>query len=257
MVGLVKETRNVDLMTWKDFRRVFEAQYRTADVVAVKVQEFISLQQGEGSVKDYSTRFDVLASFAPGMVSTPSLRLDRFLQGLRPEIALHVLAGPQPPQTYEEALERALRLEVYVNKLPRNAPSMSTPPSLTVSPIVMPSRSALPASLTISAPVTTSGGSSIGSSFRNNRGKRKFQSKASRKGWKSDKKPRKENIPQCQICGRRHSGECWYQQKQVICYRCRQPGHIAKDCQSTEVPVHIQPPQSLIPPVQLGKSTNA
>ena len=164
-------------------------------MVAVKVQEFISLQQGEGSVKDYSTRFDVLASFAPGMVSTPSLRLDRFLQGLRPEIALHVLAGPQPPQTYEEALERALRLEVYVNKLPRNAPSMSTPLSLTVPQTVMPSQSALPASLTISAPVTTSGGSSIGSSFRNNRGKRKFQSKVSRKGWKSDKKPRKENIP--------------------------------------------------------------
>ncbi|KAL0416534.1 UNVERIFIED_CONTAM: hypothetical protein Slati_3485300, partial [Sesamum latifolium] len=37
------------------------------------------------------------------------------------------------------------------------------------------------------------------------------------------------SIPTCANCGRRHTGECWGAQP-IVCYRCRQPGHIIKDC---------------------------
>ncbi|KAK4400832.1 RNA-directed DNA polymerase [Sesamum angolense] len=37
------------------------------------------------------------------------------------------------------------------------------------------------------------------------------------------------SIPTCTICGWRHIGECWGTQP-IMCYRCRQPGHIVRDC---------------------------
>ncbi|KAL0457914.1 UNVERIFIED_CONTAM: Transposon Ty3-G Gag-Pol polyprotein [Sesamum latifolium] len=37
------------------------------------------------------------------------------------------------------------------------------------------------------------------------------------------------SIPSCANCGRRHTGECWGAQL-IVCYRCRQPGHIIRDC---------------------------
>ncbi|KAL0463175.1 UNVERIFIED_CONTAM: Transposon Tf2-12 polyprotein [Sesamum latifolium] len=37
------------------------------------------------------------------------------------------------------------------------------------------------------------------------------------------------SISTCANCGRRHTGECWRAQP-IVCYRCRQPGHIIRDC---------------------------
>ncbi|KAL0288173.1 UNVERIFIED_CONTAM: hypothetical protein Sradi_7103900 [Sesamum radiatum] len=37
------------------------------------------------------------------------------------------------------------------------------------------------------------------------------------------------SIPSCVNYGRRHTGECWGAQP-IVCYRCRQPGHIVRDC---------------------------
>ncbi|KAL2226684.1 UNVERIFIED_CONTAM: hypothetical protein Sindi_2027100 [Sesamum indicum] len=37
------------------------------------------------------------------------------------------------------------------------------------------------------------------------------------------------SIPSCANCGRRHIGECWGA-RSILYYRCRQPGHIVRDC---------------------------
>ncbi|KAL2235231.1 UNVERIFIED_CONTAM: putative mitochondrial protein [Sesamum indicum] len=37
------------------------------------------------------------------------------------------------------------------------------------------------------------------------------------------------STPSCANCGRRHTGECWGAQP-IVCYRCRQSGHIVRDC---------------------------
>ncbi|XP_031253149.1 uncharacterized protein LOC116111086, partial [Pistacia vera] len=120
---LMEETHDVATMSWGDFRRLFEAEYRTADRMHEKIQEFFSLRQVISLVKEHSFGFNSLGRFAPGIESTPELRMNKFVHRLNLEIARDVMASAQPPQTYNEALERALRAEVFVNKLTLLTPS--------------------------------------------------------------------------------------------------------------------------------------
>ena len=111
---LMEQTQDTTALTWSGFKELFEEQYRTADMISSKLQEFISLQQGNMTVKEYSIKFNSLAKFAPTLVSTPQTRLERFVGGLHPTIARDVMSGHQPSQTYSEALARAIRAEVYL-----------------------------------------------------------------------------------------------------------------------------------------------
>ena len=229
---LVRETEDISTMTWADFKRVFDAEYRTADMIAVKTQEFVSLQQGTGSVKEYSTRFNSLARFAPGLVSTPRLRLDRFFQGLDPVIALHVTAGPSPPQTYAEALDRALRAEVYVRRISSSS--------------ILASGSSSRISIA-SALVADTRDSRASSEVSGARGKRKFQQRGNRRGEKGKRQRPSDtgtasSIPRCSRCGKAHSGQCL--QGRNVCYRCGQPGHIQRFCQAPALTSRSAPTSS-------------
>ena len=114
----MEETHDVTAMTWEEFRQEFEAKYRIEDQVHEKVQEFISLQQGASAVKEYSMKFNSLARFAPGIVSTPALRRDKFVHRLKPEIARDIMMSSDPPRTYSEAVRRTMRAEIFENKIP-------------------------------------------------------------------------------------------------------------------------------------------
>ncbi|XP_031283418.1 uncharacterized protein LOC116142108 [Pistacia vera] len=110
---LMEQTQDTTTLTWSGFKELFEEQYRTADMISSKLQEFISLQQGNMTVKKYSIKFNSLAKFASILVSTPQTQLERFVGGLHPTITRDVMSSHQPSQTYSEALARAIKAEVY------------------------------------------------------------------------------------------------------------------------------------------------
>ena len=96
---------------------MFEEKYRSGYIVHARAQEFIELTQGNSSVKDYTTRFNVLARFVPGVATSESIRVQKFVHGLHPAIARDVMTGSSPPQRFSEALGRALRSEVYLQRM--------------------------------------------------------------------------------------------------------------------------------------------
>lgn len=51
------------------------------------------------------------------MVRTKLERIEKFVHGLNPTIACNVKMRSTPLQTYSEALNKALRLEVVVHKM--------------------------------------------------------------------------------------------------------------------------------------------
>ena len=196
-------------MTWEEFRQEFEAEYRTEDQIHEKVQEFISLQQGSSAVKEYSVKFNSLARFAPGIVSTLALRRDKFVHGLKPEIAWDIMTSSNPPRNYSEALRRAMKAEIFENKISPVGSSTrgpSDPPS---------------------APQREKQEGVKGKEMKNQ--KKKFQYRQNRREWKN-KRPRTEGFPLCPQCMRNHLGECLKDQR--VCYRCRQLGHMMRDCKA-------------------------
>ena len=95
--SLVKASANVEQMTWAEFRRLFDAEYRGTEMMYEKAQEFIDLTQGSDSVKEYATKFNVLARFVPSLAGTELGRVQKFIHGLHPAIAKDVMTGVDPP----------------------------------------------------------------------------------------------------------------------------------------------------------------
>ena len=105
----VKQTRNITQMTWADFLEEFNNKYYNVSILATKVIEFRNLKQGYLLVIEYIRKFDRLARYAPDMASTDTIRVNRFLEGLKPELARDLDMGREGLITYREAIQRAIR----------------------------------------------------------------------------------------------------------------------------------------------------
>ncbi|XP_031259918.1 uncharacterized protein LOC116118084 [Pistacia vera] len=72
------------------------------------------------------------------------------------------------------------------------------------------------------------------------RNKKRFQQKKNRGDWQS-KRPRTAGVTLCPKCGKNHLGECLKEFGPNICYRCRQPGHLMRDCKALPPPAAQAP----------------
>ena len=74
-------------------------------------------------VKEYVAKFTELARFAPTIVPTDDARKRKFMLGLRVEIAKQIDSGSHGPESYADAVQRALRNESWDRGEPRMAPN--------------------------------------------------------------------------------------------------------------------------------------
>lgn len=72
------------------------------------MNEFIQLHQGSLSVTNYIKKFDELSQFAPYMVSTDELKVERFLEGLRPKLNRNVRMAGTREVSFAVIVDRAL-----------------------------------------------------------------------------------------------------------------------------------------------------
>ena len=77
----------------------------------MKMNEFIQLRQGAMTVGDYIRKLEQLSRFAMHMISTDALKVERFLEGLRPELYRDVNMAAIQGVTYSQISERALVAE--------------------------------------------------------------------------------------------------------------------------------------------------
>ena len=109
----VAKSRDVAVMTWAEFLREFNFKYYSQAVINIKVAEFTTLQQGNLSVIEYVRQFDQLSRYAPDMIQTETSKVWRFLSGLRPGLAGLVDTGRDGPESYADAVRRAIRQESW------------------------------------------------------------------------------------------------------------------------------------------------
>ena len=79
----VKTSRNVEAMTWVDFKELFMSKFFPAFSRHVKAREFLDLRQGDMTVLKYVARFTELARFTDDYMATDLAKVRRFEDGLR------------------------------------------------------------------------------------------------------------------------------------------------------------------------------
>ena len=79
----VTTSRDLETMTWDDFRRLFMGKFFLASTRHAKAREFLELIQGMMTVLEYVSRFTKLARFGDDYVATNSAKVRRFEDGLK------------------------------------------------------------------------------------------------------------------------------------------------------------------------------
>ncbi|KAL0552067.1 hypothetical protein IC582_011160 [Cucumis melo] len=192
---------DVSQITWQQFKESFYAKFFSASLRDAKRQEFLNLEQGDMTVEQYDTEFDMLSRFAPEMIATEAARADKFVRGLRLDI--QGLVRDFRPATHADAL----RLAVDLSLQERANSSKTAGRGLTSGqkrkaeqqPVLVPQRN-----------------------FRSGGEFRRFQQKPFEAGEAARGKPL------CTTCGKHHLGRCLFGTR--TCFKCRQEGHTADRC---------------------------
>ena len=78
-----KTSKDLEAMTWAEFRALFMSKYFLDIARHTKAQEFIELKQGTGTVIEYVAKFMELARFAEDYVATDLAKVRKFKNELR------------------------------------------------------------------------------------------------------------------------------------------------------------------------------
>nr|KAJ0192365.1 hypothetical protein LSAT_V11C800454700 [Lactuca sativa] len=106
--GMVKEVRGREAaknMSWDEFLRIFKEKFCPRTAVKQLEEEFLRLEQGNMTVREYTTKFTEKARFAEFYVSTEERRVERYIWGLR--TAIREFVQIQKPGTFQSAVDAA------------------------------------------------------------------------------------------------------------------------------------------------------
>ncbi|KAL5539055.1 hypothetical protein UlMin_044547 [Ulmus minor] len=194
----VKMRRNVQDMTWDEFIVEFNQKYYNRMAMRAQQNEFINIKQGSMSVTEAVRKFDQLARLCPYLVPTEEERVRRMLEMFRPELAVVIDSGDNPPTTVAECVDRALRAEYRLaqakeerNRIfeARKNQKGQTKQGYEMKPNNQVQRT---------------------NQYGNNNNKRKGNFGGQKNGKGSGSQSKKPNItyPTCKKCGKNHPGEC-------------------------------------------------
>ena len=78
-----KTSRDLEAMTWAEFKELFMGKYFSDTTRHAKAQKFLELKQGMMTVMDYVARFTELARFNDDYVATDMAKVRRFENGIK------------------------------------------------------------------------------------------------------------------------------------------------------------------------------
>ncbi|KAJ9536067.1 hypothetical protein OSB04_un000770 [Centaurea solstitialis] len=114
-------------MTWEEFTKEFNDQFCPPASLRQLEEEFMKLEQGNMTVRDYTAKFIEKSQFAEHQISTESRKIERYVWGLHFSIRGLVLATR--PQTFTSAIDAAQTSERDRNRQPIEKRKWEGPPS--------------------------------------------------------------------------------------------------------------------------------
>ncbi|TYK09871.1 pol protein [Cucumis melo var. makuwa] len=117
---------DVNQITWEQFKESFYAKFFFANLRYAKQQEFLNLEQGNITVEQYDTEFDMLSCFALEIVANKAARIDKFVSSLRLDLQGFALAFRLI--THDDALRLVVDISLHERvDQPKAAERGSTP----------------------------------------------------------------------------------------------------------------------------------
>ncbi|XP_023756602.1 uncharacterized protein LOC111905162 [Lactuca sativa] len=106
--GMVKEVRGCEVaksMSLDEFLIIFKEMFCPRTTVKQLEEEFLRLEQGNMTVREYTTKFMEKSRFSEFYVSIEERRVERYIWGLRTAICEFVQI--QKPGTFQSAVDAA------------------------------------------------------------------------------------------------------------------------------------------------------
>ncbi|XP_024032217.1 uncharacterized protein LOC112094746 [Morus notabilis] len=88
----VKRRMDVTGLTWEQFETLFNEQYFPQSYREEKALEYMSLLQGDMSIREYEAKFNDLSRFAPSLVESEPMRCLKFEKGLKNSVRRSLVA---------------------------------------------------------------------------------------------------------------------------------------------------------------------
>ena len=79
----VRVSRDLEMMTWGEFRELFMDKFFPASARHAKAREFLGLKQGNMTMLEYVAKFTELARFGDDYVATDMAKVRKFEDGLK------------------------------------------------------------------------------------------------------------------------------------------------------------------------------
>ncbi len=97
------------MLTWDDFLREFRQKYVPDTYLDMKLQEFLSLKQGNRMVAEYERDFSHLSHYAGSLLTTSRDRCKQFEVSLRRSLRMQVVGFRH--DNFSVLISQALELE--------------------------------------------------------------------------------------------------------------------------------------------------
>nr|ABA99318.1 retrotransposon protein, putative, unclassified [Oryza sativa Japonica Group] len=101
--------------TWNEFSSVFRRSHVPSGMITLRKRAFRYLKQGDLTVTEYLHEFYRLARYAPEDVETDEEKQEKFLQGLKDELAVQLLL--EDYENFEKLVDKAMQLESEHNRM--------------------------------------------------------------------------------------------------------------------------------------------
>ncbi|RYR78545.1 hypothetical protein Ahy_A01g003373 isoform B [Arachis hypogaea] len=189
------------------FKEAFYKKYFPLSVRESKEMEFLQLRQGRMSIAEYTEKFERLCKFSAMYKANPDEKWKcmNYQGGLRAEVLTAI--APLEIREFSSLVSKCQVIEECTKKLASERSEAFKKRQLNQESSQPPPQK---------------------KAFLEKPTGRQPQQGTDRQETSTDASPKTTELKECASCGKQHRGRCLAGQN--ICFRCSQPGHIAREC---------------------------